>query len=512
MKRCLPLGMMILLFLLTTEEIKAQVVVRDSIRITRIPFNRMRPQIDKTKRYPSILQNGVVSGFVMPRNGILQIYYNLITRLDFPSPSYANLFMWFDQSGDSVLTDPLLPRFPDVISGPFTYFNGCFSSFETHDLFFYQNFSAPPNVYVYEVGRVAQGDTVQFFYDTQSLFSGMRDTLAITIADEVRLSDGTLAGWSVIFGEYDFCLDEWNDRLDVFIGVLTDSISIDISDPEEIWPTLPAGQGGNPGNRNVKNPITVRVTQNNQPLANQNVTITAQIILPSGGHDHTNQPPLDSLGVFTDLSAAATGAGTMTTSTDANGQIQLSYRAPGFGGQIELTARAVIIASVINPDTVVARDTLLVRIPGFDELDPGATYELVGAPGNHDETNDPCRDDPPTSQHNENHFGTQDLIAAIQNIATDYDSLHPGIRLRINDMSLEWGGLFDNLNNWRYVVNASHGEHRLGRNGDIGFRGIDPTNQCVNLNAPELLILVGVYTNVRPYVHQNDHVHIRVDN
>lgn len=511
MKRRIPLGMMILLFVLTTEEIKAQVVVRDSVRITRIPLNRMRPQIDKTKRYPSILQNGVVSGFVMPRNGILQIYYNLITRLDFPLPSYANLFMWFDQNGDSVITDPLLPRFPDVTNGPFTYFNGCFSSFETHDLFFYQNFSAPPHVYVYEVGEVAQGDTVQFFYDTQSLFTGLRDTLAIFSADEVRLSDGTLVGWSVVFGEYDFCLDEWNDRLDVFVGVLTDSISIDISDPEEIWPTLPPGQGGNPGNRNVKNPITIKVTQNNLPLANQNVTISARIILPSGGHDHTDQPSADSLGLFRDLNTSATGNGTITTPTNANGQTQLSYRAPSFGGQIELAARAVITEAVINPDTVVARDTLVVSIPGFVELGAGPNYELVGAPGNHAGTNDPCRANPPASQHNDNHFGRQALITAIQDIATAYDSLNPGIRLRINDMSLESGGLFDINNNWR----TPHRSHRLGSSADIGFTGINQNNQCVNINRLQLRTIFndvanrnGTMVRILP---EDDHYHITVN-
>jgi len=506
MKRCLPLGMMILLFALTTEEIKAQVVVRDSVRIARIPLNRMRPQIDKTKRYPSILQNDVVSGFVMPRTGILQIYYNLITRLDFALPSHANLFMWFDQNGDSVLTDLLLPRFPDVISGPFTFFNGCFSSFETHDQFYYQNFSAPPNVYVYEVGRVAQGDTVQFFYDTQSLFSGTRDTLAITIADEVRLGDGTLAGWSVIFGEYDFCLDEWNDRLDVFVGVLTDSISFDISDPEEIWPTLPAGQGGNPGNRNVKNPITIRLTQNSLPLANQSVTITARIILPSGGHDHTVQPPADSLGLFRDLNTSATGNGTITTSTDANGQIQLSYRVPSFGGQIELVAQAVITEAVINPDTVVARDTLVVSISGFVELGAGPNYELVGTPGNHAGTNDPCRAIPPASEHNDNHFGRQALVTAIQDIAAAHDSLYPAIRLRINDMSLENGGLFDIGNNWQ----TPHRSHRLGRSADIGFTGINQNNQCVNLNQRQLRNIITDYAGDDTLI-EGDHYHITVN-
>ncbi len=459
MKRCLSLGMMILLFTLTIEETKAQVVVRDSVRIGRIPLNRMRPQFDKTKRYPSILQNDVVSGFVMPRNGVLQIYYALITRLDFPLPAYANLLMWFDQNGDSVITDPLLPRFPDVDSGPFTYFNGCFSSFETHDLIFYQNFSAPPNVYLYEVGRVAQGDTVQFFYDTQSLFTGARDTLAILLADEVLLSDGTLAGWNVAFGEYDFCLDEWNDRLDVFIGVLTDSISIDISDPEEIWPTLFVDQGSN----NVKNPITVTLTQNNQPLANQNVTVTARIILPSsppGGHDHTNQPLVDSLGVFTDLNTTATDTGMITTSTDANGRIQLSYRAPSFGGQIELTAQAIITGSVINPDTVIARDALAVRVPGLAQLPADANnYVKVGGTNDHH--------GPPLFQQemdDHNHWGEQAAIDSLEQIAIAWRQGFPQeLILHINDISLACGGLFDVSGMWR----SPHQDHRIGRDVDL---------------------------------------------
>lgn len=281
------------------------------------------------------------------------------------------------------------------------------------------------------------------------------------------------------------------------------ALTLDIPDPKEIWPTLPAGRsGGNPQNRNRKENITVAVTQNNQRLENQSVTITTRIIFPSGGHDHADQPPSDSLGVF--RTSSDTMRGSITSSTDANGEIGLSYQAPIFGGRIELTATVII-----EEDTLAAKDTLIVRVPGLDELDASPLYELVGAPGNHDGTNDPCRANPPTSQHNRNHYGTQALRTAIQNVAASYDSLHPGSRLRINDMSLEWGGLFDNQNNWRYIVGATHGEHRIGRNADIGFSGIDQDGRCLRLNLIDLRRFILAYTTDTAFSH-SDHYHIRM--
>ncbi|MGH7453391.1 MAG: hypothetical protein ACRENG_18720, partial [bacterium] len=224
MKRWMVLSTIFVFTILMAEKLMAQVVVRDSVRIARLPSAKMRPQMDKSPQPTVVLQNGVVSGFVIPYRANLQIYYSFVERLDWYLPPWASLITLFNT--DSVVTDSLLPRFPEVTFGPFTFFNGCLGSFEQHDRYYFTNFSAPPEVYIFNVGLAEAGDTVQFVYDTESLFTGQRDTLGIWSADEVRLSDGTLVGWNVIFGEYDYCLDTWNDKLEIFIGMLSSTIEM----------------------------------------------------------------------------------------------------------------------------------------------------------------------------------------------------------------------------------------------------------------------------------------------
>ncbi len=231
MKRCMALWTMIFLLLSFSAELAAQVVVRDSVKITRTPLTGTKPELKKQNLGTSfVTQNGVVSGFVIPYRANLQIYYSFAERLDWFMPPWAGLITIFNS--DSVVVDSLLWRFPEVTISPLTYFNGCFSSFEQHDWIFFTNFSSPPEVYIFNLGLVAAGDTVQFVYDTESLFTGGRDTLGIWDANEVRLSDGTLVGWDVEFGEYDYCLDTWNDHLEIFVGLLSSTIEMTFTPPD----------------------------------------------------------------------------------------------------------------------------------------------------------------------------------------------------------------------------------------------------------------------------------------
>ena len=126
-----------------------------------------------------------------------------------------------------------------------------------------------------------------------------------------------------------------------------------------------------------------------------------------------------------------------------------------------------------------------VKVNGLVELAMGEGYELVGTPDNYGQTNDPCRGTAPTSLHYSNHFGTPQLVSAIRRIATSYGVLHSRIRIRVNDMSLVDGGLFDSHNNWR----TPHGEHRVGKNADIGFTGITQDGVCVSFSKQDLFLI-----------------------
>jgi hypothetical protein len=281
------------------------------------------------------------------------------------------------------------------------------------------------------------------------------------------------------------------------------TIALDIPTPKEIWPTLPTGRsGGNPGKRNVKERITVTAARGGVPAINYEVEISATMVLPSGGHDHTEQPPEALLGEIKDVRTGKKGKGILQTETDTEGKIVLEYTAPEFSGTFALTAKS-------TTEQGEDKDELTVKVPGLTELGTSLYYELVGAPNNHAGTNDPCRTNPPTSLHYSNHYGTRAMLAAIDSIARNYNRLHPGVRLRINDMSLEWGGLFDINNNWQ----RPHAEHREGKSADIGFSGIDRNGRCVErLQIVRLRRLIDRHTTDAPYEHtgQNEHFHIRM--
>jgi hypothetical protein len=227
--------------------------------------------------------------------------------------------------------------------------------------------------------------------------------------------------------------------------------------------------------------VTVRARRGGQ-LAGIPIHLDARAVDSSGGHAHTAGRPA---GVFGDSDGI----------TDTNGVYRTTFYANWFGGQEWIIASSSQIAQ---------RDSVLMtlRVPGLVELGKGEHYILVGAP----DDLDPCPHNV-TSLHYRNHFGTAATVQAIQHITEIYDSLHPGVILRINDMSLQKGGLFDINNNWV----PAHKEHRIGINADIGVRGIDQSTTCVNLNKIHLRSIIDRFTKGPTLEHKgpNGHFHIR---
>ncbi|MEW5798456.1 MAG: hypothetical protein AB1728_05575 [Bacteroidota bacterium] len=216
----------------------------------------------------------------------------------------------------------------------------------------------------------------------------------------------------------------------------------------------------------------------------------------TGGHTHTGDRPA---GIFVENNNDTLE---LVTTGDT---LEVTYQGSLFGGKEKIIGRLMFNMTPAIADT----DSVVVRVPGLVELEAGTNYELVGNPNNHSGTNDPCRPAPPLSQHFGNHYGKPSLIQAIRNITEDYDSLNPGVRLRINDMSLISGGLFDFRNHWLEGDDEAHIEHRMGQNADIGYKAINPQTTCVDVELPVLLRLIGNYTEGRT-VNHNDHYHIRI--
>jgi hypothetical protein len=81
-------------------------------------------------------------------------------------------------------------------------------------------------------------------------------------------------------------------------------------------------------------------------------------------------------------------------------------------------------------------------------------YELVGSFG----------EPSVTSKHTDTHNGNTTLLGRVPKLAEAYLK-EKGKKIRINDMSLRWGGLFDIGNNWTSI--PGHGLHREGKSVDI---------------------------------------------
>ncbi len=59
-----------------------------------------------------------------------------------------------------------------------------------------------------------------------------------------------------------------------------------------------------------------------------------------------------------------------------------------------------------------------------------------------------------------------------------------GINIRINDMSLQWGGLFDVWNNWS--SSPGHNRHRVGKSADIDRNALGSDGKSVKVDQAKL--------------------------
>ena len=119
-------------------------------------------------------------------------------------------------------------------------------------------------------------------------------------------------------------------------------------------------------------------------------------------------------------------------------------------------------------------------------LTEGVNYRLVGGTCEHHGPSDRV-----TAENcqapNDNHFGTATLVRIIQAVADSFAMKYPGFRLRINDMSLPFGGKFETDGSWN--PRADHQEHRAGTNADIALTAYNQNGQEVSLTQKQRTIL-----------------------
>lgn len=271
------------------------------------------------------------------------------------------------------------------------------------------------------------------------------------------------------------------------------------SEEIEIWPTLGGGafSGRNKNENNIQKEIIVEVTWDGEPEPNKEVVVLSRFIPKTGGHDHSGQPSGSLRGEIKFHNVPI---------TDCDGKVQFIYKAPKISGEYELIAQ-VAENGIIYDDS----KSVIVKVPGLDPLVDSPYFEKVGAPNNNETTNDPCREpESLTSVHYDNHYGTNELNSDIRAISKDYFVVDNQIKLRINDLSLEWGGIFDIDNEWT----DPHFEHRIGKQADIGMKGMpnqSGLSECPQISEDIIVPIIERHTSAKLLIHRGSkpHYHIR---
>ena len=159
------------------------------------------------------------------------------------------------------------------------------------------------------------------------------------------------------------------------------------------------------------------------------------------------------------------GGATVNTITLETGldTIRSRYQASLFGGKERIIATMTLSAAYADTDTVV------VRVPGLVLLPEGDTYDKVGGTcRHHGPRNDTLYRDCRTPD--DDHWIDPEACDSLVSAAEDFlngEWNRARERMRINDVSLPQGGLFDVNGDWH----GPHVSHRIGKDVDIENRG-----------------------------------------
>lgn len=161
-----------------------------------------------------------------------------------------------------------------------------------------------------------------------------------------------------------------------------------------------------------------------------NVCLSIEAVA-AGGHAHTEGiPPVHVMDPI------------CRRNIPGNTKVFWRWRAPEFASRLNFTW---VYSGWCNDTNTGAAET---RIQGLAALGNGNGYELVGQ----------------TPRHPANHYGTADAVVGLRTIAARYRREFPGDpKLLFNDISLEWGGLFDLNGDWA----KPHSTHRRGSQADV---------------------------------------------
>ncbi len=289
--------------------------------------------------------------------------------------------------------------------------------------------------------------------------------------------------------------------------VLRQSLKIDMTEPFTVQPTYIGRNNiriiAAEDSRKIFNIVTQR---GSKPVDDHPFKLTTMYVEGTGGHDHTNARPDTNanFGYFT-RPGSNEQVRPLFDRTDEEGRFDsLFYNASVFGDSMRICLEST--RNKLLTDTV----TIAEEVPDLVQLPTSNSYIKIGGTAAHH--------GPPGYTTDNDHWGSQELVANIIDIATIFNNDYPQLRLRINDMSLPFGGGFDIGGDWYEDVNIAHcGEHgnghcthRMGNNADISFDVLNQSNERISLSAVQRRDLLSIISQIvgQPFRH-SDHFHLQ---
>lgn len=240
--------------------------------------------------------------------------------------------------------------------------------------------------------------------------------------------------WGACEGEVlptqEICGDNLDNNCDgqVDEGCAVCEVGVRIS-PSEVAPQKTGG--------NTQADVVVTL---NKPAPPEGCTVRLKVepIEESGGHNHDGS-----------RNAHVGTLGKYTVVLKEIGPNSIRYTSGEVAGTENIVA---VFVDPAGKGTLIGELPINVKVSILGQLGSGAEWRLTGQYGSPGVT----------SRHFSNHYGEAYTIDATMAIAREYFNLTK-TTLGINDMSLEWGGLFDVGNNW----SSPHSLHRKGTSVDI---------------------------------------------
>ena len=248
------------------------------------------------------------------------------------------------------------------------------------------------------------------------------------------------------------------------IIVLEKTLKIVMADPHAVRPSIPTENGNAALVDQRKKPFEVSMTRGRRPVANHPFRLRTDYVRGSGGHDHDDTPAVvrtdndDNYGYFT-AGQSTTRRRPLVDSTNALGRFAVTYHASIFGDTMK-----VYLDSRANR---LLKDSISVTelVAGLELLPDNANYASVGGTCNHHGPSDRGIGNQCQTPNN-NHGINSEALGSLESAASEFRNARwnrSRERMRINDISLPFGGLFDISGRW---LNP-HDSHRNGKDVDI---------------------------------------------